>query len=166
MYGVVVPAPPDIVDDLVLLLQACSAALGDRVLADTRAAAGEQVRFNDGYVFQHLVPGPRSVTDLARALGVTQQAASKQVADLERRGLVRRRADPADRRARLVELSDVGRVAVEAARTARRAIARDVTDALGAERTAELMAAARDLSRLLGAADVMAARRLRPEADR
>lgn len=145
-------------------MQACSAALGDRVLADTRAVA--EVRFNDGYVFQHLVPGPASVTELARALGVTQQAASKQVADLERRGLVQRREDPADRRARLVELSATGHAAVEAARDSRRAVAAEVAASLGEERAAELLDALRQVSGALGAADVMAARRLRPEEER
>jgi DNA-binding MarR family transcriptional regulator len=107
-----------------------------------------------------------TVTDLARVLGVTQQAASKQVADLERRGLVRRRDDPEDGRARLVELSDAGRLAVEAASGSRRATADEVAAALGQERAAELLAGLAELSELLGAADVMAGRRLRPEAER
>jgi DNA-binding MarR family transcriptional regulator len=149
--------------DLVLLLQACNAALGDRVLAASRKRAGAAVRYNDGYVFQHLVPGPLSVSDLARRLGVSQQAASQQVADLERRDLVRRRPDPGDKRARPVELTRRAWRAVEAARDERAAIEREVADRLGPTRTRQLLRALGDISDDTGALALLEARRLRPE---
>ena len=155
-----------IADDVVLLLQACTATFGDRVLERVREEAGESVRFNDGYVFQHLVPGPIAISVLARRLGVTQQAASKQVLDLEGRDLVRRRADPADGRGTLVELSRRGRRAVEAGRTARRELADEITAVLGPRRAAALVRALADVSAHTGAVERMAARRLRPESDR
>ncbi|MEI8409547.1 MULTISPECIES: helix-turn-helix domain-containing protein [unclassified Kribbella] len=37
-------------------------------------------------MYQHLVGGPVTISTLAELLGVTQQAASKTVADLEKRG--------------------------------------------------------------------------------
>lgn len=157
---------PSLDDDLVLLVQACNAAFGDRVLADVRAAAGRAVRFNDGYVFQHLVPGPMSITGLAARLGISQQAMSKQVADLEDRGLVVRRPDPADGRAKLVELSRKGRRAVEAGRTARQELATEIAELLGSRRTAALVSALREISGHTGAMEHLAARRLRPESDR
>src|SRR5512144_1876855 len=126
----------DVADDLVLLVQACSAALGDRVLQRVRAEAGPAVRFNDGYVFQHLVAGPVSITELATRLGVSQQAASKQVADLEARQLVIRRPDPADGRVKSVALSRRGWQAVEAARGARRELQDELGRVLGARRLA------------------------------
>jgi hypothetical protein len=55
-----------------------------------------------------LMPWPRTIGSLAERLGVSQQAASKAVADLERRGCVRREADPADGRARRVALTARG----------------------------------------------------------
>src|SRR5919198_5695716 len=61
-------------------------------------------RFADGVVFQHLVGGPVTISTLADKLGVTQQAASKTVADLWNRGYVTRRPDPDDARARQVLL--------------------------------------------------------------
>ena len=66
------------------------------------------LRFADGVVFQHLVPGPIAIGALAERLGVTQQAASKAVADLERRGYVERAAGAADGRVRHVSLTARG----------------------------------------------------------
>lgn len=152
--------------DVVLLLQACNAALGDRVLERSRERAGPQVRFNDGYVFQHLVPGPLPVGELAQRQGVSQQATSQQVADLERRGLVRRRADPTDARRRLVELSPRGRRAVEGAREARAEIVAELTGVLGERRMAALVAGLGAVSDHTGALARLASRSLRPEADR
>jgi DNA-binding MarR family transcriptional regulator len=157
---------PDTSRDLVLLLQSCSAALGDRVLADVRRKAGSAVRFNDGYVFQHLVPGPLTVSELARRLGVSQQAASKQVADLEGRDLVRRRPDPEDGRANLVELSKRGWRAIEAARASRAAIAEELTDVLGARQMKALLDGLARVSGHIGAGELLDRRNLRPESAR
>ncbi len=51
------------------------------------------------------------VTSLASRLGMTKQAMTELVDDLERSGFVDRIDDPADRRARLIVLSDKGRLA-------------------------------------------------------
>lgn len=158
--------PGPLGDDLVLLLQACSAELGERVLVRARTSVGDSLRYSDGYVFQHLVERPTSVTVLATRLGVTQQAASKQVAGLEARGFVRRRADPNDARARLVELTELGWQAVHAARTARRELCAEITDALGAKRASAAMDALRAISDHTGALEHMARRRLRAEEHR
>lgn len=152
--------------DVVLLLQACSAALGERVLDDVRAACDTEVRYGDGYVFQHLQAGGCSISELARRLGVTQQAASKQVADLERRGLARRAAHPSDRRTRLVELTPLGRRAIEAGRDSRRALAAEVEALLGARRAGTLRRALLQVSDRFDAVDRMARRELRPESTR
>ena len=57
-----------------------------------------------GFVFQHLVDGPRSISALAERLGVTQQAASKTVAEMEAAGFLDQggaiRATAASRRSR------------------------------------------------------------------
>jgi DNA-binding MarR family transcriptional regulator len=153
-------------DDVVLLLQACSNWLGDQVLDRVRTEAGDAVRYGDGYVFQHLIPGPMSITALAHRLGVTQQAASKQVADMEARRLVRRRQDPADGRAKLVELSNRGWRVVRAGRAARRELGDQVSAALGERKAAALLRSLRELSDHTGAVEHMAQRRLRPESSR
>jgi DNA-binding MarR family transcriptional regulator len=152
--------------DLVLLLSACATRLNDDVLARVRAEVGDDVTYRDGYVFQHLVPGPRSVTALGGLLGVTQQAASKQVADLEARGLVDRRPDPHDARARLVSLTRRGRRAVVAARTARAAIVADLEASVGRQMVASLDDVLGAVSDATGALDHLMARRVRPESSR
>lgn len=58
--------------------------------------------------------GPLGVGALAQELGVRQPTASDAVTTLERKGLVIRMADPADRRASLVRLTRSGRAAARA----------------------------------------------------
>lgn len=153
-------------DDIVLLLEACSAALGERLLASVRSRVGSQVRYSDGYVFQHLMGEPCSITALARHLGVTQQAASKQVAGMEARKLVTTRPDPRDARVKLVELSDLGWGAVQAGRAARRDLSAEISALLGARRSAALVSGLRAISDHTGALGRMEQRRMRPEGAR
>jgi DNA-binding MarR family transcriptional regulator len=58
-----------------------------------------------GLLAQIGVEGERSVGELAQALGLSLPAASKLTRDLEERGLVVRREDPADRRRTVVTLA-------------------------------------------------------------
>jgi DNA-binding MarR family transcriptional regulator len=53
--------------------------------------------------------GPRRVTELAASEGVAQPSMTALVSALERDGLVERRADPRDKRAALVTVTDAGR---------------------------------------------------------
>ncbi|MDX6641011.1 MAG: hypothetical protein QOF12_2022 [Solirubrobacteraceae bacterium] len=78
--------------------------------------------------------GPRSVSELATAERMRPQSMAQAVGDLEGAGLVARRADPADGRRALVELTDDGRAALAADRRQRvgwlaEAIARELTPA-------------------------------------
>ena len=66
-------------------------ALADELQRRLAADGFADVRFADGFVFQHLVEDPVTIGALADRLAVTQQAVSKSVADLERRGYVERR---------------------------------------------------------------------------
>ncbi len=63
--------------------------------------------------------GPRSVSELALAERVRPQSMAQTVAELETDGLVERRPDPEDGRRALVELTDQGRAALGADRSAR-----------------------------------------------
>jgi DNA-binding MarR family transcriptional regulator len=65
-----------------------------------------------GLLAQIGVEGERSVGELAHAVGLSLPAASKLIRDLEERGLVVRREDPADRRRTVVALAAETRASV------------------------------------------------------
>ncbi len=109
-------------------------ALADELQRRLAAEGFEDARFADGVVFQHLISGPLTISTLAERLAVTQQAASKSVVDLEKRGYLRREPDPTDARARLVVLTDRGEAVITAARKHRAALDVEFRHALGADR--------------------------------
>ena len=80
---------------LALFVGQAAAALVQEQLA---AQGFGDLRFSHGYVFQHLIDGEPTVGELAAQLGMTQQGASKAVAELERLGYCERVADAADAR--------------------------------------------------------------------
>jgi len=137
-------------------------ALADEVQRRLAADGLDDLRFADGFVFQHLVGGPVQISALAERLGVTQQAASKSVADLERRGYVARAPDPADGRARLVGLTDRGRAAIEGGRRHRRALSEELAGKLGPRRVETARQVLLDAVAALGGEAAIRGRRVRP----
>ena len=148
--------------DVALLLQTCGLLVTERVMADCVAAGCADLRSNDGYVFQHLLAGPRRVSDLAPLLGVTQQGASKIVADMEHRGYVVREVDERDARARTVTLTDRALLAVRTARTSRARIARELERSMGETRWARFRHGLDLAVDALGGVEALHDRRLRP----
>lgn len=67
-------------------------------------------------VLLSLAQGARSLGDLAEATGADRPYATLIVNELEARGLLTRTQDPANRRRKLVALTDAGHVAVNTAR--------------------------------------------------
>jgi DNA-binding MarR family transcriptional regulator len=63
-------------------------------------------------ILKRLSRGPMTVKELAHAATIDAPAATVAVNDLEARGLVVRQTDPANRRYKLVSLTDAGRDAV------------------------------------------------------
>ena len=93
--------------------------------------------------------GPRCVSDLALAERVRPQSMAQTVGELEAAGLVERRPDPDDRRRALVELTDQGRVTLEADRRQREGwLARAIRDELTPEERGLLEDAVAVLGRL------------------
>jgi DNA-binding MarR family transcriptional regulator len=148
--------------DVVLAALFAGLALNEQVAARLHAAGFDDVRFSHGFVFQHLVPGPLAVGELARRMGVSQQAASKAAAELEQLGYVERVRDPADARVRRLALSARGRAAVEAGRGARAAVAGELADALGPRRAETLRRTLLDALAVAGGLDAVRARRVPP----
>jgi DNA-binding MarR family transcriptional regulator len=149
-------------DDPVLPILLTSQILGADVLERVRAADHPELRSSHGFIFQVLIPGPVSIGEIAGALGVTSQAVSQSVAELERLGYVARRRSDDDGRRRLVALTTKGRDAVDAGRRARTEISREIARAIGRDRARELAAALADVLEARGAMDTIRTRRVRP----
>jgi DNA-binding MarR family transcriptional regulator len=132
----------------------------NELVSEKLAAEGHgQLRNSHGYLFQHLILGPRTITDLAVRLGVTQQAASKAVAELVELGYLV--ATPSrDRRARAISLSERGRAAVAMARKFRARLEQRLATKHGAAlaKSRELLATVLED---LGGADAVRARSVR-----
>lgn len=125
------PAPTELVDDLSFLLaraNALSLAAGNAALSEY----GLRVR---SYSVLSLAAGTSrpSQRELAELLRLDPSQVVALVDDLQRRGLVLRQPDPADRRANVVVATDRGREvhaeASRAARAAETALHDDLTDA-------------------------------------
>jgi DNA-binding MarR family transcriptional regulator len=137
-------------------------ALADELQRRLAADGLGDIRFGDGLVFQHLVGGPMTIGALAERLEVTQQAVSKSVADLERRGYVARGADPDDARARRVALTERGEAAIAGGRRHRAAIAAELAERLGPRRVEGARRVLVDVIADLGADTAVRGRRVRP----
>ena len=130
------------------------------VMTQMARAGYRNLRESHGFVIQHLIESERTITELALRLAVTQQAASKSVAELVRRGVLEETPGN-DRRSKIIRLSDRGWNAVHASRRIRTTIHRRIQRALGAtdyERTSRILVPCLDL---LGGADTIRTRRVR-----
>jgi len=125
-----------------------------------RAAGFQHVRESHGYVVQHLIEQDRSITELARRMEVTQQAASKVVAELADSGVVELVPGP-DRRAKTVKLSAQGWEAVRLARRVRRQIEGRLIRSAGADRYGAAKEIMAECLKALGGLERVRTRRVR-----
>jgi DNA-binding MarR family transcriptional regulator len=137
-------------------------ALADELQHRLAADGFDDSRFADGVIFQHLVTAPVTISTLANLLGVTQQAASKSVADLQSRGYLSRAPDPTDARAKLVTLTPRGQAVIAAARTHRAALDAELKKSLGAARVESARQLLIDTLHHLNATPALQSRRVRP----
>ncbi len=145
--------------DLPTLAMLAGSASADRLMARVRERA-PGLRASHGYLIQLLVDDAPTVGEIAQRLGVTQQAASKQVGELEALAFVTRAADAGDSRVRRVTLTDAGRDLLDSARAERQAIERQVTaTGVDLEATKAGLLALLDAS---GGMDAVRRRRVRP----
>jgi DNA-binding MarR family transcriptional regulator len=148
--------------DLPLASQFAGWAMAEEVQRRIAADGMGDLRFADGLLFQHLVPGPLAITALAERMGVSQQAASKAVADLERRGYVERVRVPEDARSKRAGLTARGEAAIAAGRRHRAAIEDELKARLGARRVETARRVLAEAVRELGAEAPIRGRRVRP----
>ena len=90
----------------------------DVPLALSNLAARDQVGAAHIHITRHLAVGGSRLTDLALSAGMSKQAMGDLVDQCEAWGIVRREADPYDRRARRVVFTESGLAWLEAFRCA------------------------------------------------
>jgi DNA-binding MarR family transcriptional regulator len=106
----------------------------EKTLIPRVRAAGFDISVPHSAVFGMIDRGGTRVGVLADRAGVTRQAMSLLVDDLERKGFVSRTPDPDDRRAKLVRLTELGWECIRCGQQHIRAIERDYRKLLGRER--------------------------------
>ena len=147
--------------DLATLSALAGDVSSEYLLQRVRERGHPFVRISHGYVFQHLIDGTPTVGELAQRLGVTQQAASKAVVELEQLGYIVRQGDSVDNRVRRVTLTPAGREVVEAGRDARAVLESRLRELVGPD---DLTAAKRAIAVLLdevGGIEAVRGRRVR-----
>jgi DNA-binding MarR family transcriptional regulator len=124
--------------NLGLLCYIASRAMETRVFGALAAAGFDDITTAQGRVFARIGPEGTRVTDLAGQSGITKQTAGFLVDQLERAGYARRVPDPADARARLVQIAPRGAAAVAVARVAEAEVEAEWTRHLGKQGASQL----------------------------
>jgi DNA-binding MarR family transcriptional regulator len=120
------------------LVQLVAASGVPRLRAAFAAAGLDGIRPAQSVALVPLAAGGLHASDLADRLRVSRQAVAQAVAALERHGYVTRVPDPADARARLIELTPRGRQALRVMRSNALDSEKRWQDALGQRRFGEL----------------------------
>lgn len=108
-------------------------------LHDELAGVGHgDARPMHGFVLQAVGPDGTTAVELARALGVTKQAAGRTIAVLEEQDYLVRAVDPADSRRKVVRLSPRGHDLLARSADILDRLRRQRAEAVGADRIAAL----------------------------
>jgi len=134
--------------------------VNELVLEKGAAAGFRRMRESHGYVVQHLIESDRSITEMARRMNVSQQAASKSIAELVKHGIVESRPG-SDKRARRIRLTKRGWDAVRVSRRARQTIEARLLRALGEKSYEDAKATLIACLDLLGGLSRVRTRRIR-----
>ena len=126
--------PPPLARLLGLALDKMSRELQERI----KAAGFTDQRMAHNAVFAHIPPGGITLAELARRAGITKQAMSELVVDLEEKGYLIRRPGAHDRRTKVIELSGRGWAAMGAALAAFEEMERELEGRLGGPRLQSL----------------------------
>lgn len=104
--------------------------MNELVMEAAKRAGFTKVRESHGYVLQHFIDSDRGITELARRMEVTQQAASKAVAEILAIGLLEE-APSKDRRMKRIRLSENGWEFVKLTRRTRKRLQRKLLAKVG-----------------------------------
>ena len=149
-------APPNIpVDEIPLpgLLDMASEALFAEFRIELVESGYGDIRPTHGCVFRFVREEGMRLTELASFAGMTKQSIGEIVDDLEERGYVERFPDPADRRAKLIRLTEKGEQAQAMGRALFAKLEQRLADRYGADR----LAAVRELLEEIAAAEALPA---------
>ena len=112
------------------------------VMAELHRRLGQEghpaIRAGHGCVFRFVAAEGSRVTTMAALAGMSKQAVGEVVDDLEALGYVERVPDPADRRAKLIRLTELGLEGQAAARRIFAEIERSWAERYGEERIATM----------------------------
>ena len=122
---------------LIAVLSQVRDAIGAELFARLSALGFAELRPAHGCVFGNIDDEGSRLTDLAERSGFTKQSVGEAVADLERLGFVERVSDPADGRAKIIQLTPHGREALAASQEVFADIERRFAEEVGAQRYAE-----------------------------
>lgn len=120
----------------------------EALLAETEPLAqdaGIKLRLSHLHVFGNIKADGTRLTDLAAWAGMTRPSMAQLVDELEADGLLERRADPTDRRAKLVVLTPTGWDAIRAGQAIIARIEADYARRIGSERFESMCWALQDL---------------------
>lgn len=136
------------------LLFKCARLVNERALARIRERRGLEIRPAHTALFPHIdVTRGSRLTDLAQALGVSKQAVGQLVDELSAMGMIERRSDPDDGRAKRVCYTNLGRQGLFDGLAILREEERVMEQAIGTERFTQLHAALVALEAVLDSAE-------------
>lgn len=121
------------------LLFKCARLVNERALARVRERRGLEIRAVHTTLFPHInvVHGSR-LTELAQALGISKQAVGQLVDELSEMGMLERRPDPEDGRAKRICYTSLGRQGLFDGLAILREEEQAMARAIGQERFAQL----------------------------
>ena len=114
----------------VTLISLCHVMVS-REVSDRVANAGFPITNSHSAVFGQMTSDGARLTDLAKGANMTPQAMGQLVDELETQGYLKRRPDPTDRRAKLIELTQLGQQCVQAGIEVIEEIEKEIADILG-----------------------------------
>jgi DNA-binding MarR family transcriptional regulator len=133
---------------LIALLSRVRDAVGDELFSRLTELGFGELRPAHGCVFGNIDDRGSRLTDLAERSGFTKQSVGEAVADLELLGFVERVRDPADGRAKIIQLTAHGREALTASEEIFSDIERRFSGEIGRERYAQFRQTLADLHEL------------------
>ena len=132
--------------DLGRLLAEASAAVNAELMKRLAAGGYDDVRPSQIPVFAGLTPGGTRISSLALSAGMSRQAMSMLVREVERLGYISTSPDPTDRRGTLVRLTDRGVAFCREAMVVSSALTDEFAGRLGAAGLDELRSRLRQIA--------------------